>query len=89
MLQYVYVRFRVLTQFFTGAMDIALGQGATGVFTNSATLWHYIFQVRNSDTNTAAFLSFWELSRKLFFFLCIHHFHVRSKKFLTLSCWSG
>ncbi|RMX41300.1 hypothetical protein pdam_00017742 [Pocillopora damicornis] len=26
------------------AMDIALGQGATGVFTNSATLWHCIFQ---------------------------------------------
>jgi len=28
----------------TGAMDIALGQGATGVFTNSLTLWHQIFQ---------------------------------------------
>ena len=69
-------------------MDIALGQGATGVFTNSATLWHCIFQVRNSDTNILAFLSFWEFSRKLCF-LCIHHFHVRSEKFLTLSYWSG
>lgn len=28
----------------TGAMDIALGQGATGVFTNSSTLWNCIFQ---------------------------------------------
>ncbi|XP_078358312.1 LOW QUALITY PROTEIN: cytosol aminopeptidase-like [Oculina patagonica] len=28
----------------TGAMDIALGQGAAGVFTNSLTLWHCIFQ---------------------------------------------
>ena len=28
-----------------GAMDIALGQAATGVFTNSLTLWHHIFQV--------------------------------------------
>ncbi|XP_073239036.1 cytosol aminopeptidase-like isoform X1 [Porites lutea] len=28
----------------TGAMDIALGQAATGVFTNSLTLWHHIFQ---------------------------------------------
>lgn len=28
-----------------GAMDIALGQGAAGVFTNSLTLWHCIFQV--------------------------------------------
>lgn len=28
-------------------MDIALGQGAAGVFTNSPTLWHIIFQVGN------------------------------------------
>lgn len=52
-------------------MDIALGQGATGVFTNSATLWHCIFQVRNSDTNIVAFLSFWEFSRKLCFYAFI------------------
>ena len=28
-----------------GAIDIALGQGAAGVFTNSPTMWHCIFQV--------------------------------------------
>lgn len=60
-------------------MDIALGQGATGVFTNSATLWHCIFQVRNSDTNIAAFLSFWELSRKLFFFYAFITFTLEVK----------
>ena len=31
--------------YITGAIDIALGQGAAGVFTNSPTLWHCIFQV--------------------------------------------
>ena len=29
----------------SGAMDIALGQAATGVFTNSMSLWQRIFQV--------------------------------------------
>ena len=29
-----------------GAMDIALGSGATGVFTNSSWLWNKLFEVR-------------------------------------------
>lgn len=28
-----------------GAMDIALGSGATGVFTNSSWLWNQLFEV--------------------------------------------
>lgn len=29
----------------TGAIDIALGSGATGVFTNSSWLWNKLFEV--------------------------------------------
>lgn len=34
-----------------GAMDIALGSGATGVFTNSSWLWNKLFEVRITHTD--------------------------------------
>lgn len=37
----------------TGAMDVALGSGATGVFTNSSWLWNKLFEVGLKHTPTS------------------------------------
>uniref|UniRef100_A0A803T9R6 Cytosol aminopeptidase n=1 Tax=Anolis carolinensis TaxID=28377 RepID=A0A803T9R6_ANOCA len=35
----------------TGAMDVALGSGATGVFTNSHQLWNHLYEVSSCTNN--------------------------------------
>lgn len=45
---YILNKCAIIESFFVmaGAIDVAIGQGAAGVFSNSRFLWHQIVQVR-------------------------------------------